>query len=193
VKRVCVFCGSSVGTNAAYQDVARVLGGTLVRRGLGLVFGGGSVGLMGVLATAMLQAGGEVIGVIPRALMAKEIAHAGVTDIRVVASMHERKALMAELGDAFLALPGGYGTLEEFCEVLTWAQLGLHRKPCGLLNVNGYYNLLSAQLDHFVTEGFLSPLNRSLVLEDHDPERLLDLLAGFRSPIAQQWMDPSET
>jgi uncharacterized protein (TIGR00730 family) len=193
VKRVCVFCGSSAGTNAAYQNVARALGVTLARRGLGLVFGGGSIGLMGILATAMLQAGGEVIGVIPRALMAKEIAHAGVTDMRVVGSMHERKALMVELADAFVALPGGYGTLEEFCEVLTWAQLGLHRKPCGLLNVNGYYNLFSAQLDHFVTEGFLTALNRSLVLEHHDPEQLLHLLATFRPPIVQQWMGRSET
>ena len=161
----------------------------LARRGLGLVFGGGGIGLMGVLATAALAAGIEVIGVMPRALMTKEIAHDGVKDIRLVGSMHERKALMAELADAFIAIPGGYGTLEEFCEMVTWAQLGLHRKPCGLLNVNGYYRHFLAQLDHLVTEGFLSQVNRSLVLEHTDPGFLLDLLAAYRSPIAAQWMD----
>ena len=148
---------------------------------------------MGILATTMLQAGGEVIGVIPQALMTKEIAHPGVTDMRVVGSMHERKALMADLSDAFIGLPGGYGTLEEFFEVVTWAQLGLHRKPCGLLNAAGYYSLLLAQLDHLVTEGFLSPVNRSLVLEHSEPDQLLDLVASFRSPMKEEWIEKDET
>ena len=191
MKRVCVFCGSSTGTDPVYREAAQRMGTALARLGLGLVFGGGGIGLMGVLATSALAAGIEVIGVIPRGLLTKEIAHDGVKDLRVVGSMHERKALMAELADAFIAIPGGYGTLEEFCEVVTWAQLGLHRKPCGLLNVNGYYRHFLAQLDHLVAEGFLSPVNRGLVLEHADPKSLLDLLAGYRSPIAAQWLDLS--
>lgn len=169
------------------------MGVALADRGLGLVFGGGSIGLMGVLADAALAAGADVIGVIPQALMTKEIAHQGVSDLRVVGSMHERKALMADLSDGFVALPGGYGTLEEFCEVVTWSQLGLHRKPCGLLNINGYYRLLLAQLDHLVAEGFLSPLNRSLVLEHSEPDPLLDLLESFRSPVITQSLAADET
>ena len=165
----------------------------MAHRGLGLVFGGGSIGLMGILADAALEGGAEVIGVIPQALMRKEIAHQGLRDLRVVGSMHERKALMADLADAFIALPGGFGTLEEFCEVVTWAQLGLHRKPCGLLNVEGYYRLMLAQLDHLVAEGFLSPLNRSLVLEHKEPECLLDLLGSFRPPGNTQWIAADET
>jgi uncharacterized protein (TIGR00730 family) len=169
------------------------MGATVARRGLGLVFGGGGIGLMGILATAALAEGGEVIGVIPRGLMTKEVAHEAVRDLRVVGSMHERKAIMAELSDAFVAMPGGYGTLEEFCEMLTWAQLGLHGKPCGLFNVNGYYQHFLAQLDHQVAEGFLSPAVRFLVLEHRDPERLLDLLASYRSPVSEKWIDRGET
>jgi len=165
----------------------------LVRRGCGLVYGGGGIGLMGVLATAMLEAGGDVTGVIPRGLMVNEIAHPDVTDLRVVGSMHERKALMGELSDAFIALPGGYGTLEEFFEVVTWAQLGLHRKPCGLLNINGYYRRLLGQLDHLVNEGFLNAQNRSLVLEHDDPDHLLDLLASYRSPVTAKLIGQDET
>ena len=193
MKRVCIFCGSCTGTNILYREAAQCVAAALVRRGYGLVYGGGGIGLMGVLATAMLEAGGHVTGVIPRGLMVNEIAHSGVTDLRVVGSMHERKALMTELADGFIALPGGYGTLEEFCEVVTWAQLGLHRKPCGLLNVNGYYRQLLDQLDHLVDEGFLSSLNRSLVLAHHEPDQLLDLLASYRSPITAKLIAEDET
>src|ERR671931_564342 len=142
MKRICVFCGSNIGLRNVYFAVAQATGVALARRGIGLVYGGGRVGLMGVVADAVLKEGGEVIGVIPEALTTREVAHQGLDDLRVVGSMHERKALMAELANAFIALPGGYGTLEEFCEVLTWAQLGLHRKPCGILNVEGFYDSL---------------------------------------------------
>jgi uncharacterized protein (TIGR00730 family) len=193
MKRVCVFCGSSSGTNPIYRETAEWMGTTLAERGLGLVFGGGGIGLMRVLASAALAGGAEVIGVIPRGLMTKEIAHDKVRDLRIVGSMHERKALMSDLADAFVALPGGYGTLEEFCEVLTWAQLGLHRKPCGLLNVNGFYEPFLRQLDRQVSEGFLSPLNRSLVVDHQEPSHLLDLLASYQSPVTEQWIDRTES
>ena len=193
MRRVCVFCGSSKGARPEYTEAARQMGAALARQGIGLVYGGGRVGLMGTLADAVLAAGGEVIGVIPEALMAWEVGHQGLADLRVVGSMHERKALMAELSDAFIALPGGYGTLEEFCEVLTWGQLGLHRKPCGLLNVEGYYDPLLALLDHALAERFLQPAHRSLVLEERDPERLLQLLAGYQAPEVEKWIDRDET
>jgi uncharacterized protein (TIGR00730 family) len=192
MKRVCVFCGSSTGFRPVYSEAAQRMGVALVKRGLGLVYGGGGVGLMKVLADAVLAAGGEVIGIMPKALMTKEIAHAGLTDLRVVHSMHERKALMADLCDAFVALPGGYGTLEEFCEVVTWAQLEIHRKPCGLLNVEGYYDHLHALFDHLVHEGFLSAANRSLVLEAQDPDALLDALTSYRTPMTEPWMTHDE-
>ena len=164
----------------------------MARRGLGLVTGGGRVGLMGVVADAAMAAGGEVIRVIPEALAAKEVAHAGLTELRVVGSMHERKALMAALSDAFVALPGGYGTLEEFFEVLTWAQLGLHPKPCAVLNVAGYYDPLLALLDHAVAERFVKPIHRSLVLVEVEPERLLDRLRDYRPPAVEKWIEPTE-
>ena len=166
MKRVCVFCGSSQGLRPAYKEAAQAMGEALALRKVGLVYGGGNVGLMGIVADAALAAGGEVIGVIPKALVAKEIAHTSLTDLRVVGSMHERKALMAELSDAFVMLPGGFGTFEEFCEVLTWAQLGLHQKACGLLNIEVYYNHLIALFDHAVAEQFVRPQHRSLVLEE---------------------------
>ena len=169
------------------------MGTTLVRRGLGLIYGGGGIGLMKVLADAVLAAGGEAIGIMPEALMTKELAHAGLTELRVVHSMHERKALMVDLADAFVALPGGYGTLEEFCEVLTGAQLGIHRKPCGLLNVDGYYDHLRAHFDHLVSQGFLNTVTRSLVLEAREPDTLLDALSRYRSPITEQWIEKEET
>ncbi len=169
------------------------MGEALALRGIALVYGGGNVGLMGIVADAALAAGGEVIGVIPKALVAKELAHTGLTDLRVVGSMHERKALMAELSDAFVALPGGYGTFEEFCEVLTWAQLGLHRKPCGLLNVEGYYDHLIALFDHALGEEFLRPQHRSLVLEEQEPMLLLDRLAGYQPLLVDKWIDRGET
>jgi uncharacterized protein (TIGR00730 family) len=193
MRRVCIFCGSNNGARTVYVDAARAMGAALARRRIGLVYGGGRVGLMGVVADAVMAGGGEVIGVIPEALVAKEVAHEGLPDLRVVGSMHERKALMAELADAFVALPGGYGTLEEFCEVVTWAQLGLHRKPCGLLNVGGFYDRLLALFDHAVAEHFVRPAHRSLVLEERDPEHLLDLLASYRSPALEKWLDRDET
>ena len=188
MKRVCVFCGSNSGSRAAYLKAAQALGQALARRGLGLVYGGGRVGLMGALADAVLVKGGEVIGVIPEAMVVKELAHRGLADLRVVGSMHERKALMADLAEAFVALPGGYGTVEEFCEVLTWSQLGLHRKPCGLLNVAGFYDPLLALFDHAATEQFVRPVHRSMVLVEQDPDRLLDLLANYRPPDLEKWI-----
>lgn len=193
MKRICIFCGSNNGARDAYVYAARAMGEALVRRGIGLVYGGGRVGLMGVVADAVLAAGGQVIGVIPESLVAKEVAHQGLTDLRVVGSMHERKALMAELADAFVALPGGFGTFEEFCEVLTWAQLGLHRKPCGVLNVAGYYDALLAMFDHAVTERFVRAEHRVLVLEEQDPERLLDMLMRYQPPKLDKWIDRDET
>ncbi len=192
MKRACVFCGSRNGTRDQYVAAARRMGEALARRGIGLVYGGGGIGLMGVLADAAVSAGGDVIGVIPEALMAREVAHRGLTDLRVVASMHERKALMAELADAFVALPGGFGTLEEFCEALTWVQLGIHRKPCGLLNVEGFFDPLLALFDHAVRERFVSPDHRSLVVVEEDPERLLDALSRWEPPALERWMGREE-
>jgi len=182
MKRVCVFCGANAGTRAEYGLAAQGLAGVLARRGLGLVYGGGNVGLMGTLADSMLQAGGEVIGVIPQHLVAKEVAHRGVTKLHIVDTMHQRKAMMNELSDAFIALPGGYGTLEELFEILTWSQLGIHGKPSGLLNVSGYYDGLLAMLDHAVDEGFLRPPYRELVMAETDADTLVQRLASF-SPV----------
>ncbi len=182
LKRVCVFCGSNTGTRAAYIEAAENLGKLLAKRGIGLVYGGGKVGLMGKIADSILASGGEVIGVIPQSLMHKEIAHAGVTDLRVVDSMHQRKALMAQLSDGFIALPGGFGTFEEFCEIVTWAQLGLHAKPCGILNIEGYYDCLLGLFDHAVAEKFLRPANRALVIADKNPSEILNLLANYKAP-----------
>jgi uncharacterized protein (TIGR00730 family) len=180
IERVCVFCGSSPGTRPEYVQAARALGSVLAARGLALVYGGGRVGLMGELARAVLQAGGRVTGVIPRPLVERELACREVSDLRVVGSMHERKALMAELADAFVALPGGLGTIEELFEALTWAQLGIHAKPCGLLDVAGYYGSLIAFLSNTVAEGFVAPEHRDALLVDSDPERLLDRFAEYR-------------
>ena len=176
MKRVCVFCGSNAGIRPEYGIAAQGLATVLTRRGLGLVYGGGNIGLMGVLADAMLAAGGEVIGVIPRSLVAREVAHHGVSELRIVDTMHQRKALMNDLSDAFIALPGGFGTLDEFFEILTWSQLGIHGKPCGLLNVSGYYDSLLAMLDHAVSEGLLRPPHRTLVIADTDADALTQRL-----------------
>ena len=189
VKRICVYCGSNSGARPAYAEAARAFGTVLARREFGLVYGGGRVGLMGIVADAVLAAGGDVIGVIPEALATKEVAHLGLKDLRVVKSMHERKALMVELADAFVALPGGFGTLDEFCEVLTWAQLGLHRKPHGLLNLEGFYDSLLALFDHAVAEQFIRPIHREMVIAEKDPERLLDLLAKAHPPKLHKWID----
>ncbi len=164
----------------------------MVARGIGLVYGGGNIGLMGVLADAALAGGGEVQGVIPHALVAREVAHAGLSRLHIVDSMHERKQLMADLSDGFVALPGGYGTFEEFCEALTWSQLGIHKKPCGLLNVEGYFDHLVAMLDHAVEEHFLHPLNRSLVLEARSPEALLESMAAWRPKPVERWIEREE-
>jgi uncharacterized protein (TIGR00730 family) len=179
MKRICVFCGSNSGSRPEYSAVARELALLLAGRRIGIVYGGGNVGLMGVLADAALEAGGEVIGVIPELLVTKEVAHHGVTELRIVQTMHERKALMNDLSDAFIALPGGFGTLDEFFEVLTWSQLGFHAKPCGLLNVSGFHDNLLAMLDHAVAERFLRPAHRQLILSDTDPSRLLQRLAAL--------------
>lgn len=193
MKRICVFCGSNRGTNPVYAEAAKRMGSVLVRRGIGLVYGGGLVGLMGTIADTVMAEGGEVIGIIPEALAAKEVAHHGLTELHVVGSMHERKAMMAELSDGFIAMPGGVGTFEEFCEVLTWAQLGIHLKPCGLLNVANYYGPLLALFNHAVAEGFVRPEHRSLVLESTDPEELIELLATYRPPHLDKWMERDET
>lgn len=168
------------------------MGAAAARRGLGVVYGGGCIGLMGEVADAALAEGGEVIGVIPEALLARELGHQGLTELRVVGSMHERKALMADLSDAFVALPGGFGTFEEFCEVLTWSQLGLHQKPCGLLNVEGYYDPLLALFDQAVAVELLRAEHRAIVLEERDPERLLDLLSGYQPPQVEKWIGSEE-
>ena len=187
--RVCVFSGSSPGARPAYREAAAGLGRALAARGLELVYGGARVGLMGVLADAALAAGAEVQGVIPAGMVAKEVAHEGLTQLHVVDSMHERKARMADLADAFVALPGGLGTLEELAEILTWAQLGLHQKPCGLLDVGGFFAGLLAFLDHTVTERFVRPEHRGLLLAAAEPEALLDAFARWEPPILEKWLD----
>lgn len=189
MKRLCVFCGSSLGSRPEYRSAAEQLGAELVQRNIGLVFGGGNVGLMGVLADAVLKEGGEVVGVIPEGLMAREIGHNGLTKLHIVHSMHERKALMADLSDAFIALPGGFGTLEEFCEVVTWSQLGLHAKPCGVLNVLGYYSPLLTMFDRAVEERFLKPENRALVLARDSVIELLQALEQWRPVRVEKWLD----
>jgi uncharacterized protein (TIGR00730 family) len=188
LRRICVFCGSSAGTNDVYRAATVALARELTNRGIGLVYGGASVGLMGVLADSVLAEGGEVIGVLPRALADREIAHLGLTHLHIVESMHERKALMAELSDAFVALPGGFGTFEEFCEAVTWTQLGLHRKRCGLLNVAGFYDSLLAMFDRAVADGFLKPQNRTIVAADADPAALLDRLVQPAALSEPKWM-----
>ncbi len=190
MRRICVFCGSNVGGRPEYADAARRFGELLAGRGLGLVYGGGNVGLMGVVADAALGACGEVIGVIPEALKARELAHAGLTALHVVASMHERKARMADLADGFAALPGGYGTLDELFEILTWAQLGIHARPVGLLNTAGFFDPLLAALDVMVRERFVKPKHRERLRVADTPEQLLDLLLHAPPPApVEKWLD----
>jgi len=193
MKRVCVFCGSSRGGREEYSAAARTFGAALARRGLGVVTGAGHIGLMGVLADAALEAGGEVIGVIPRALVDRELAHRGLTALHVVETMHQRKALMADLSDGFAALPGGFGTADELFEILTWAQLGIHARPVGLLNVAGFFDPLLAWLDRAVEERFLREQHRRLLLVEADPERLLErLLTEPPSAQTEKWIDESD-
>jgi uncharacterized protein (TIGR00730 family) len=194
VQRLCVFCGSSPGARPAYGEAAEELGRLLVAEEIGLVYGGGKVGLMGRLADAVLDEGGEAIGVLPEALMAKEIGHPGLDDLRVAGSMHERKALMAELADGFVALPGGLGTVEELFEVYTWSQLGLHRKPCALLDVEGYYGRVASFLDHAVEERFLREDHRAMLLVETQPRALLERLRRFEpAAIVPKWIDREQT
>lgn len=192
MKRICVFCGSSKGVRAEYALAAQALGQALVKRNISLVYGGSNIGLMGIIADAMLAEGGKVIGVIPQALVTKEVAHQHLTEQRIVSTMHERKALMAELSDAFIAMPGGMGTFDEFCEILTWAQLGIHQKPCGILNVENYFSPLLTMFDHAVAEGFLRDTHRALVLEASEPERLLEALEKYQPQFAEKWLDLDE-
>ncbi len=192
LRSICVYCGSSPGADPAYMAAATAFGALLAGHGLRLVYGGGDVGLMGAVADGALAAGGEVVGVIPRALMALEVGHRGLTELRVVESMHERKATMAELADGFVALPGGLGTFEELFEVLTWNQLGFHRKPTGLLNVGGYYDGLVGFLDESVEARFVRPEHRAMLLCDDDPERLLKRFWDWEPPVIAKWIREGE-
>lgn len=189
MKRICVFCGSNRGNRAVFAEAVAALGRALARRGVGVVYGGGGVGLMGVLADAALECGGDVIGVLPQALGTREIAHPRVEDIRIVSSMHERKMVMAQLSDGFVAAPGGYGTLEELFEQLTWNQLGLHRKPCGLLNVAGYFDPLLAFLDSSTAHAFIRPEHRETLAVAATPEGLLEALSAYRPAAVEKWID----
>ena len=191
--RVCVFCGSSSGNRPAYARAARELGALLARRGIGLVYGGGNVGLMGIIADAALAAGGDVIGVMPQSLVEREVAHPGLTTLHVVRTMHERKQLMHDLSDAFIALPGGLGTLEEFFEVLTWGQLGMHAKPCAILDVEGYFEPMLVLLDRAVDDQMVKPDNRAMLIQDVAAERLLDRMAAYEPPAITKWIGRAES
>jgi uncharacterized protein (TIGR00730 family) len=193
VDRLCVFSGSSPGGHPDYVQAAEGLGRTLAGHGIGLVYGGAHVGLMGVVADAALDAGADVIGVIPQALVDREIAHTGLTELRVVGSMHERKALMADLSDGFIALPGGVGTLEELFEVYTWTQLGLHSKPLGLLDVRGYYGHLATFLDHAVAERFVTVEHREMLVVEQRTEAMIEAFRRWRAPVRSKWIDRSQT
>ena len=188
LKNICVYLGSNTGRTPVYVEQAQALGRELARRGLGLVYGGSNVGLMGALADAALDAGGRVIGVLPERLKAKEVAHLGLTELRVVDTMHERKRMMADLSDGFIALPGGAGTFEELFEVWTWAQLGFHHKPCGLLNVAGYYDKLVEFLDHAAQERFMREEHRAMLMVESDPAKLLDRYATYQAPTVSKWI-----
>ena len=192
MRAVCVFCGSSPGGDPAYLAAAQAMGAAVAERGLALVYGGAKVGLMGAVADAALAAGGRVIGVLPQALMIKEIGHPGLSQLEVVGSMHERKARMAELSDGFVALPGGAGTLEEIFEIWTWGQLGFHGKPAGFLNVAGYYDKLAGFLDHTVAEAFVKPVHRDMLIFREEPGALLDALAGYDAPVQSKWLERFE-
>ncbi len=187
MKSVCIFCGSSIGAQDAYRDDAARIGELLAERGLRMVYGGGKVGLMGVAADAALRAGGEVLGIIPESLMLKEVGHGSLTELVVTKTMHERKAAMADAADAFIALPGGFGTFDELCEILTWAQLGIHQKPIGLLNTLGFFSQLTTFFDFVMDQGFLRPEHRSLLLEQENPALLLDQMADWTPVNVAKW------
>ena len=188
MKRLAVYCGSNKGAQPEYADAARELGELLAREKIELVYGGGCLGLMGVVANAVLGGGGQVIGVIPEKLVIKEVVHEGLPDLRIVKTMHERKALMAELADGFIALPGGYGTFEEFFEILAWSQLGWHQKPFGLLNIAGFYTRLVNFLDHSLAEGFIRPKHRELVIVESQAEKILQCMRAFQPPSEVKWV-----
>ncbi len=192
MKQICVFCGSNMGTRQVYREAARALGTAMAARGIGLVYGGGNVGLMGEIADAVMDAGGSVIGIMPSHLVAKEIQHKKLTDLRIVTSMHERKALMADLADGFIAMPGGFGTYDEFCEVVTWAQLGLHQKPCGILNSAGFYDAMLVMFDHATDEGFVRPVHRNMLIVASEPEPLLERMQDYRAPVLEKWITRSD-
>ena len=192
MKRISVFCGSRDGSRSSYVQAAEALGRALLQRGIGLVYGGGGVGMMGRISETVKSGGGEIIGIIPDALLAREVGRNDIGELRIVRSMHERKAIMVEISDGFIAIPGGFGTFEEFCEIVTWAQLGLHAKPVGLLNVDSYFDPLIAQFDRAVTEEFAYPENRALILHETNPDRLLDLMEAYNPPKVEQWIDPDE-
>lgn len=192
MKRISVFCGSRDGSRSSYVQAAEALGRALLQRGIGLVYGGGGVGMMGRISETVKSGGGEIIGIIPNALLAREAGRNDIGELRIVRSMHERKAMMVEISDGFIAIPGGFGTFEEFCEIVTWAQLGLHAKPVGLLNVDSYFDPLIAQFDRAVTEEFAYPENRALILHETNPDRLLDLMEAYNPPKIEQWIDPDE-
>ena len=193
MKRLCVYCGSSSGRHPVYAQVARQLARAMVNRNIDLVYGGASVGIMGEIANAVLEEGGDVIGIIPKGLFKKEVAHTGVTELREVDSMHERKSLMADLSDGFIALPGGFGTIEEIFEIITWSQLGMHRKPCGLLNVCHYYDKLIGFLDHAVTEQFIKAAHHSTILMDECPDALLEKFEVYEIPETVKLIDRKST
>lgn len=193
MNKITVFCGSSDGASPIYKESAKALGYELAKRDITLVYGGACVGLMGAVADAVLERGGKVIGILPGFLQGREIAHKGLTELIIVDSMHERKAKMAELADGFIALPGGPGTLEEYFEIFTWAQLGLHRKPCGLLNVNHYFDGLITMFDHMTNEKFMQESNRSKVITDTDPQGILDQFAGYVPPAVKTYLTPERT
>lgn len=189
IKRLCVYCGSSPGRRPEYVRAARALADIMVKNGIDLVYGGASVGVMGEIADAVLKNGGKVTGVIPKGLFVKEVAHTGISELLEVGSMHERKATMAELSDAFIALPGGLGTIEEFFEIWTWAQLGMHRKPCGLLNAGRYYDKLIDFINHAVSEQFIKEKYRSMVFVEEQPDILIQKLESYEAPETEKWID----
>ena len=192
IKNLCVYCGSNAGNRPDYVEGARELARELVKRDIGLVYGGASVGIMGALADAVLAGGGRVVGIIPEGLVRKEISHHNLTELHIVPSMHERKSMMAERSDGFIALPGGAGTLEEIFESWTWAQLGMHQKPCGLLNIDGYYDQLVGFLNHSVQESFMRAEHRTMLIVDSEPAALLDRYAAYTPPTVSKWIEPGE-
>ncbi|MCA0455542.1 MAG: TIGR00730 family Rossman fold protein [Chloroflexi bacterium] len=192
MKQVCIFCGSYAGAQPVYMQAARAIGLSLAKREIGLVYGGGKVGLMGAIADGALEGGGQVLGIIPQSLVDRELAHKGLTELQILSSMHERKAAMAQVAEGFIALPGGFGTLDELFEIITWAQLGFHRKPVALLNVAGYFNPLLAFIDHMATEGFIKPEHRGAILVRNEVEDLLDTLVSYQPPELEKWIKKPE-